>query len=65
MHVHVEGAEGKAKYDLIDGDFQLKEVYNIKKNDLKRIQEVIDENKDIIIKHWNKYFGEEGKDDED
>ena len=59
MHIHVEGSEGMAKYELNNGEFVLKTVYNIKKNDLKRIKDVIDMNKDIIIKHWNRYFGEE------
>lgn len=64
LHVHVEGASGKAKYDLVGGKFVLNEVFNIKNNDLKRIKDVIDDNKDIIIKHWHKYFGKE-VDDED
>ena len=63
LHVHVEGAEGSAKYELVGGDFMLKEAYNIKRNDLKRIKEVIDENKDIIIRHWHNYFGKEAEDD--
>lgn len=63
LHVHVDGNGGSAKYDLVDGDFQLKEAYNIKNNDLKRIKDVIDENKDIIINRWNDYFGKEAKDD--
>ena len=25
-------------------------------NDLKRIQRIIDENTDLIIRYWNKYF---------
>lgn len=48
-----------AKFDLVEDEFVLKTVYNIKSNDLKKIKEVIDYNKDIIIKHWIKYFGEE------
>ena len=57
MHIHVEGAEGKAKFDYENGEFVQKEVYNIKSNDLKRIKEVIDDNKEVIVKHWNRYFG--------
>lgn len=59
MHIHVEGAEGKAKFDCENGEFVLKEVYNIKSNDLKRIKDVIDENQEVIVKHWNRYFGKE------
>jgi len=56
LHVHVEGNGGKARYDLVGDEFVLNSVYNIKKNDLKRIEVVIDDNKDIIIKMWEKYF---------
>ena len=52
LHIHVEGNGGMAK-------FVLKIVHNIKINDQKKIKEVIDYNKDIIIKHWIKYFGKE------
>ena len=44
---------------LIEDEFVLKIVHNIKINDQKKIKEVIDYNKDIIIKHWIKYFGKE------
>jgi hypothetical protein len=59
LHIHVEGNGGMAKFDLVEDEFVLKTVYNIKSNDLKKIKEVIDYNKDIIIKHWIKYFGKE------
>lgn len=59
LHVHVEGKDGMAKF-VLDGDkFVLKNVYNIKKSDMKNIEDVIEYNKDIIIKHWVKYFGKE------
>ncbi len=55
-HVHVEGNGGMAKFEW-DGDtFQLKEKYNLKANDLKKIKGAIDENADLIIKRWNKHF---------
>lgn len=59
LHIHVEGNDGMAKFDLVEDEFVLKTAYNIKSNDLKKIKEVIDYNKDIIIKHWIKYFGKE------
>ena len=59
LHVHIEGKGGMAKFDLEDNEFVPKTVYNIKK-DLNNIKQVIDDNKDIIIKHWNEYFGKEG-----
>lgn len=49
MHIHVEGNGGMAKFDLIEDEFVLKIVHNIKINDQKKIKEVIDYNKDIIL----------------
>lgn len=63
LHIHVEGHDGKAKYSLIDGEFVLENVYNIKKNDLKRIEAIINERKKHIINTWNKYFGKEYDDE--
>lgn len=60
LHVHIEGKGDMAKFDLEDNEFVPKTVYNIKKKDLNNIKQVIDDNKDIIIKHWNEYFGKEG-----
>ena len=56
LHVHVEGKDGCAKFDLVGEEFVMVEKINIKANDLKRIKEVIDDNKDIIINRWNEYF---------
>ena len=54
--LHVEGKGGCAKFDLVDDEFVMVEKINIKANDLKRIKEVIADNKDIIINRWNEYF---------
>ena len=56
IHVHVEGNDGYAVYDLDDGSFVLREKQNIKANDQKKIESVIEENKDIIIKRWKEHF---------
>lgn len=64
IHVHVEGNGGIAKYNLIDGDFVLDSFSNIKKNDLKRIEYIISDKKDIIINHWNNYFGKDDCDED-
>ena len=60
IHVHIEGNGGYAKFDLIDDEFVMKECNNIKARDLKRIQDIIAENKDIIKSHWNNYFKTSG-----
>lgn len=56
VHIHVEGNDGYAIFDLIGLEFVLREMHNIKPNDLKRIQTVIAENKDIIISRWREHF---------
>ncbi len=56
IHVHVEGNDGYAVYDFDDGSFVLREKQNIKSNDQKKIEAVIEENKDIIIKRWKEHF---------
>ena len=56
IHVHVEGNGGYAIFDLIDNHFVLREKAKIKTSDFKKIQSVIDENVDIIIKRWNEHF---------
>ena len=35
LHIHVEGNGGMAKYDLVEGEFVLKIVHNIKSNDCR------------------------------
>ena len=56
IHVHVEGNDGYAVFDLVGDGFVLREEHGIKTNDLKKIQGVIDENKDIIINRWKEHF---------
>lgn len=56
IHVHVEGNGGYAIYDLIGDCFTIRETYSIKASDLRKIECVISENKDIIIKKWKEHF---------
>ena len=56
IHIHVEGNDGYATYDLNESSFLLREKQNIKANDRKKIEAVIEENKDIIIKRWKEHF---------
>ena len=61
IHVHVRGHNGDAKYTWNGETFELEYMHEIKTNDLKRIERVIEENTDIIIKRWHEIF----KDEED
>ena len=45
-----------AKFDWDGTKFVFREKINIKANDMKKIQAAIDENADLIIKHWNNHF---------
>ena len=63
-HVHVEGKSGIAIFDWNGETFVLREMHNIKSNDLKRINLVIEENANIILKRWNLYFGKEAEDED-
>jgi len=56
IHIHVEGNGGAAKFVWNGKFFELLESKDIKKNDLKKISFVIDENADIIINRWNKHI---------
>jgi len=56
IHVHVEGNDGYAIYDLEGYGFVLREKQGIKFNDQKKIEAVIAENKEIIIKRWKEHF---------
>lgn len=56
IHIHVEGNGGMAKFDWDGTKFVLREKINIKANNMKKIQAAIDENADLIIKHWNNHF---------
>ena len=58
VHVHVRGNDGDAKYDWNGQSFVRAYAHHIKANDLKRIEQVIAENTDIILKRWKELFGE-------
>ena len=54
----MEGNDGFAVYDLIGQSFVLREKQGIKAGDIKKIESVIVENADIIIKRWKEHFEE-------
>jgi hypothetical protein len=56
IHVHVEGNDGYAKFDWNGESFILAESEGIKKGDMNKISDVIDDNKDLIVKRWQEYF---------
>ena len=53
-HIHVEiRNESRGAFSIIDGHRLAGE--NIKKRDEKRIQKVINDNKELFIRHWNEH----------
>lgn len=44
-------------FDIVENSLVLRELHNIKPNDLKRIKRFAQLNIEIIIEEWNRYFG--------
>ena len=67
LHIHVEGKGGSAKYDYDDQSNRFVRNYakGITSADMKRIEEVINDNVDIIVAAWNRHFGLDEQDSED
>ena len=55
-HVHVRSADGKAKFNLLDGSMM--EESTLKPNDLKRANEVIQEKREDFLQEWYNIHGE-------
>jgi len=60
IHVHVQNAEGKAKYEIED---EISLIYNtgIKTKDLKIAESIIEENREAFIIEWKKVFNNKKK----
>lgn len=57
IHVHVQNADGRAKYEIYD---EIKLIYNsgIKNKDLKIAESIIEDNRDFFIEEWKRVFNE-------
>ena len=64
LHIHVEGNDGKAKFDWNGSNFVVTERQNIKAGDFKKIKKAIDENAQLIIKFWNMHFSQNSNDED-
>lgn len=58
IHVHISKGDYEAKYNV--ETLELVENYGFKKNELRMIESIIEENKEIIIERWNEYFKKGG-----
>lgn len=54
IHVHVSKGDSEAKFNVID--VELIDNYGFKKNELRLIESLIEENKEVIIARWKEYF---------
>lgn len=55
MHVHVRNGSGKAKFDVAES-VQLLESKGMKVQELRKAQEIAEENVETIRRKWNEYF---------
>ena len=55
MHVHVYCADGEAKFWL-EPKVSLANNYGLSSKQIKRIQEIVEEQKDDITSAWNEHF---------
>ena len=58
LHVHVEGNGGMARFEWDGSRFALAERRGIKAIDFKKIKAIIEENSDLMVDQWNKYFNQ-------
>jgi Domain of unknown function (DUF4160) len=56
LHVHIESAEGEAKYWL-EPNVELARNYGLSSQDLRRIEQLIGEHEQEIRDAWNRHFG--------
>lgn len=54
IHVHVVKGDIAAKFTLYP--VALVENHGLKPSELKMAEAIIEENQDVIVEHWNKFF---------
>jgi hypothetical protein len=54
IHVHVVKGNIKAKFTLFP--VELVDNHGLKPAEIKMAEAVIEENKEVILEHWNKFF---------
>lgn len=56
LHIHVRKGEATAKFWL-EPSVSLSESYSMGSTELKELLEVVNQNKDLIKRSWNEFFG--------
>ncbi len=54
IHIHVLKDGHKAKFSLFP--VELEENIGFKLSEIKQMESIIEENKEVIAEHWNNYF---------
>ena len=54
IHLHISKGDSEAKFNVID--VELIDNYGFKKNELRLIEALIEENKEVITARWKEYF---------
>ena len=54
IHIHVKKGGAAAKFTI--DPVEMVENYGMKPAEVKLIESIIEENKEVIAEHWNKYF---------
>lgn len=55
IHIHVVKAGSSAKFNVFP-DVILVENHGLKQSELKLVESIVEENKEIIIERWNAFF---------
>ena len=59
FHIHVESSDRIAKYGIENGEVLLIKNEGLQIKDLKLAASIIEENKEIFEKEWNRFFGKD------
>jgi len=55
LHIHVRKGESVAKF-WIQPRISVAEAYGMKSPELRKLMRVIEENRELIERHWNEHF---------
>ena len=55
MHVHIQSADGEAKFWL-EPVIALADAVELKSSELNKVQKVVEERRDEIVKAWKEHF---------
>lgn len=59
IDVHVSKGDAEGKFNVLD--VELVENHGFKKNELRLIESLIEENREIIIERWKEFFNKDNK----